>query len=1232
MASRSRSDFDLPVTAAKAAPTNLTSLRGMDDKALLSHFVQQHKFMSSLGQVAANQKGPLPQEYVHEILKKEYAAHPSQEIQVLVACIIADTLRVMAPDLPFATSKLNDALSLFVRTFDRLRQTTTKKKDLPQQYFTHLSERLSIVHSLFALCKGIAADGHIHDVEDDLTSLMDAFLNHSKGSGIADDHMATILNDVLTSTNTITDQQFNLLLKALTKKSPVARSVFNHQAEKLQSVLSQHISELWDRATERLLQCDPNAEESNDEKKAALKSFSDLIEFVSEVGSTSSRSVTFVLPNLVESLKTENVELRTVLTRGLGKMFSDTSSLIFDHPTAFSNFAQRFWDSKTSIRNEMLKFVKTVFQANRSRDDIVEGLWKILADPLQSKLIDSEETVRKNSILVLMSIVSDHTPAALIRAVANRCRDKKLGVRMTAVTQLASFFTSLRIRNSAVAWIPNSIIHIYNLDEGSNVAFVEQAIHTMIASSPKFEEFCGLLDEVSVKILQSLLQRMKQLRMVLIKLFEVRSDKENRETVEKLAAFLQKTIPGTGGEWLAVLNVKDEKVFRGIRHQATSWKHMQDVVGRIKANAKKEIGEYFEKEVLYRITLPLPTTVTADLIRTMEQGREDRDDMTSCLNAMMLLGRYDPEALKDSRDTLSQWIKEDVTEFLRNDGVITTTAAKKKKSAATTERSPARPGGNVSATSTKNLLRMFQVLYTMLETEEDAPASRELIQTLGSFCLKAPATETELCKYASRCFCLAIEKTPRAAEQHFGVLLETLRNARPEDSANLTITMKELVMKYVSVFEKVSKVAIPLIRSIAVKSAQSVEPNSTASLQGALRVLTSYVMAQGEDGSADALSVTEFLVETIKINRESTNATTIAKRLVIMKQFIRILRIPTARKAVTGNGKLYQSIFVVLSAEDSKENRKILQGKLHEHLFLTVQLPLSCASLLFAMALLESDRQCMSRLRIFCRDVVSKYRGLLEQQPVMSRTTLSDLRAVAEYPEYILPRLVHSLAHHPTFRQEQTHSYPSIQRVLALFFEEVLRPNNVCASFLIEMIRKMKQLDDRWAPTSLNTKILCDVCSRVLQEVLSSKSVPADALRTYPGNVQFPNTFAPAKETSNYADKSYLPADFAVIKLGFGGFNVPTKREEAGDREQSPPKRSKSESVSAASPGRTKLKARIFEWMETNITSLTENELGKITWKSLRKQLCEALHVDSLDDELKDYVWSVLEQIQDNLA
>ena len=221
----------------------------------------------------------------------------------------------------------------------------------------------------------------------------------------------------------------------------------------------------------------------------------------------------------------------------------------------------------------------------------------------------TEETVRKNAILVVMSQASEVTPLTLLKAVGQRCRDKKPAIRTVAVQQLSSYYATLITRGPAVAWIPNDILHIYNLDDGTNQLAVEGALHTMIASSERFESFCGLLDDVSISIVQEIFSKMSRLRLVVAKLFSIRGAQEHRDVADKLIAFLQKNIPrGVGGEWLSILNVKETRVFKDFSTKSTQWDHMQEVAKWIKTQSKKEAGDYFEREVLWRITLPLSVT------------------------------------------------------------------------------------------------------------------------------------------------------------------------------------------------------------------------------------------------------------------------------------------------------------------------------------------------------------------------------------------------------------------------------------------------------------------------------------------------------------------------------------------------------------------------------------------------------------------------------------------------
>jgi len=310
----------------------------------------------------------------------------------------------------------------------------------------------------------------------------------------------------------------------------------------------------------------------------------------------------------------------------------------------------------------------------------------------------------------------------------------------------------------------------------------------------------------------------------------------------------------------------------------------------------------------------------------------------------------------------------------------------------------------------------------------------------------------------------------------------------------------------------------------------------------------------------------------------------------------------------------------------TKDTRIAVQKKMYKHVYHTRQLPLQCSVFLLMTVLAETSRPNLSKTREYWRSIVETFRALAAKGMAEQGVTLSDTRAITVYPEYVFPILLYLLAHSAAFLRERDTGLLSIQRALAVFFEECLGSTNECAGFLQELIRRIRALDDGYAAETTNTRILAEVSAKVLGEILKTRSLSAKDVFSFPGSVQLPHFFKkPTKSTAALESTNFLPPSFSVIRLGFGGMftfaHSPEAQPEMLVESQS------EDEIDADIFGTT---SKISQAVQKLYGDLTEDDIALISWKKMRQEIAEALGVEELDEEARTIAWKAIQSLHED--
>lgn len=194
-----------------------------------------------------------------------------------------------------------------------------------------------------------------------------------------------------------------------------------------------------------------------------------------------------------------------------------------------------------------------------------------------------------------------------------------------------------------------------------------------------------------------------------------------------------------------------------------------------------------------------------------------------------------------------------------------------------------------------------------------------------------------------------------------------------------------------------------------------------------------------------------------------------------------------------------------------------LQKKLHKAEDL-LKLPLEYLGI-FALAAPEPVKDRKNQVRQMIAKNVKTRRDYLKQHSSAQACSHSIL------PEYALPCVIHMLAHHPDFKQNDHETLVQFRDYLWFFMEPILaKADNY--SFLKKLVENVKQTRDAQAPEDEKVnKNLYTVCD--LAQGLILNKVHSFVLKEFPGNPVLPKKFfVPSEKGSSPNTKSYLPKGF----------------------------------------------------------------------------------------------------------
>lgn len=413
------------------------------------------------------------QEYVPlamHIADDFFLSYPSRDVQLLIACCIADVLRVYAPEAPYKDPA--QVKTLFMFLIKQLGGLKDPKDPAFKRYF-YLLENLAYVKS-FNMCF------ELEDCQEIFCKLFKLMFNivNDEHSGKVKSFMLDVLCPLINESDVVSNDLLDIILANVLEPAKSQRKNAYHLAKELVVKCSDTLEPYIQAFFNHVLIL------GREEKTLTISQ--KVYDLIYELNHICPSVLLSVLPQLEFKLKSSDEEERYGSVSLLARMFSEKeSTLALNHRQLWTAFLGRFNDISIKIRTKCVQY-SMHFLLNHPL------LRKDITDTLKLRQHDSEESVRYEVVMAIVttakkdfSIVSDSED--LLNFVKERTLDKKFKIRKEAMCGLAMIYKKHlnspdvpSATRHAVTWIKDKILHGYYMTSMDDRLLVERLLNTCL--------------------------------------------------------------------------------------------------------------------------------------------------------------------------------------------------------------------------------------------------------------------------------------------------------------------------------------------------------------------------------------------------------------------------------------------------------------------------------------------------------------------------------------------------------------------------------------------------------------------------------------------------------------------------------------------------------------------------------------------------------------------------------
>ncbi|KAA8519226.1 hypothetical protein F0562_013482 [Nyssa sinensis] len=1033
-------------------------------EALIKLLKQAATCLSELDQSPSKSMLESMQPVLDAIVKPDLLKYQDKEVKLLVATCICEITRITAPEAPYNDSVLKDIFQLIVSTFSGLGDTNCPS----------FGRRVVILETLakYRSCV-VMLDVECDDLINEMFSTFFAVASDDHRESVLAS-MQTIMIALLEESEEVKDDLLLVLLSVLGRN----RNDFTMAARRLAMNVIEHCCGILEPGITQFLISSMSIDRS-------LNGRIDHHEVIYDIYCCAPQILSGVVSYLTGELLTDQLDIRLKAVKLVGELFVLPGSAISEtFQPIFSEFLKRLTDRVVEVRMSVLEYVKIYLLSNPFRAEAPE-----IISALCDQLLDYDENVRKQVVAVVCDVACNALPSIqvdTINLVAERLRDKSPLVKQYAMERLAEIYRLYclscvegSIKTDDFDWIPGKILRcFYDKDFRSDVIepiLCGSLFPTEFSVKDKVRNWVRVFsgfDKVEVKAFEKIMEQKKRLQQEMQSYLSLRQKYQDGDAPElqKKVLFCFRIMsrcfidPAKAEENFQILDqLKDANIWKILTSlldpntspvQAYGYRDdLLKIVGE-----KHRLSEFlstlsmkcsyllFNKEHVKEILLE------ADI-----QKSAGRTQFTvSCMNMLVILAQFSPLLLSGVEEDLvnllkddNEVIKEGVLHVLAKAGgtireqlgvSLSSLDLVLERICLEGSRRQAKYAVHALAAITKDdglmsLSVLYKRLVDMLEEKAHLPA---VLQSLGCIAQTAmPIFETRECEIEGFIKRNILECSNKAEDK-----AKECWDDRSDLCSLKIFGIKTLVKSYLPVKDAHLRLGIDgllgILKSILSfgEISKDIESSSIDKAHFRLAAAKAVLRLSKHWDHKIAIDVFYLTLRTLEISFPQ------AKRLLLRK--------------------IYQYV------KDQLLDPKYV-----------------CAFLLDTTGLQQPD---FEEDKHNLNDIVQ----MCQQGKAQQLSLQCDAHSPMVYPEYILPYLVHSLAHHPSFPNvdecKDVVAFELIYRKLHLFLsmlvhgdedgnsEVSINKEKESISLIISIFQSIKSSEDIVDPAkSKNSHAICDL-------------------------------------------------------------------------------------------------------------------------------------------------------------
>lgn len=433
---------------------------GISASELRGRLQTLHKELTEIGQgnLDTSQLDP----YSQELIKPSFIRHKDKSVQAMVACNLADILRLYAPNAPFSQSEIKILFRFLLAQLVSPSAGLANTEHPLYKDAVYVLESLSTVKSVVLVCDLPSASDLITEYFQKLWALITRKLAKNVELAVID-----VLIQLIDECVTIPQAVVELLMNAYAQDPHTSTYMASTSiCQATQDRLQKHVARYFSEAFLETLERNDDEEENEDDNVTALEQLHKQIVRVAEATPS---LLTSVVPQLESELHSDQVHVRLLATRALGTLFALPSNVSESfaklHSQVWKAWLGRAIDKHVPVRISWTEFAVKILTQH---SELVSSITPTLV----ARAVDPDEQVRAELAKLIYDLDYDtiwlHIPQEILKELAQRGKDRRATVRNRALDAIGRAFSLTYAESGSVStfsekfgWIPGAVLNCH---------------------------------------------------------------------------------------------------------------------------------------------------------------------------------------------------------------------------------------------------------------------------------------------------------------------------------------------------------------------------------------------------------------------------------------------------------------------------------------------------------------------------------------------------------------------------------------------------------------------------------------------------------------------------------------------------------------------------------------------------------------------------------------------------